>query len=126
MGIELQELYHHLGKEVSQEHFVWGSTPQSLFTFPGHYRSDETPRRRRIPCVLPAADPHCQYRYYSYLHRQKGFFVLSAICTSKHAQCRSETQWAASFVQFYQRSTDLGVWKASLQLKAVVENFGLC
>lgn len=55
MGIELQELYDHFGKGVSWERFVLGSTLQSLFTFPGHYSSDETPRRWRIPCVLPAA-----------------------------------------------------------------------
>lgn len=55
MGVELQELYDHFGKGVSWERFVLGSTLQSLFTFPGHYSSDETPRRRRIPSVLPAA-----------------------------------------------------------------------
>lgn len=51
MAIELQELYHHFGKGVSWERFVSGSTPQSLFTFPGHYSSDEMLRRQRIPCV---------------------------------------------------------------------------
>lgn len=91
MGAELLELDHHFSKQVSRERFVSGSTPQSLLTSLGHYSSDETLRRWRIPCVLPAAGTHCQYCYYSYLHRQKGFFLCAV--SNLHIKTCSEQKW---------------------------------
>ena len=72
------------------EHFVSDSIPQSLLTSLGHCSSDETMRRQRIPCALPAAGTRCQYCYYSYLHSQQGVFCA---VSDLHIKTCSEQEW---------------------------------